>query len=381
MYSSARQQIHGGRDSGPIQIIGVYVGWRGRSLPGLLDYVTFWGRKSSAERVGDSDFQEFMIRLKNAYEDHAAPPAQPAPPTDPKLFGLITIGHSFGGQAVLRATSSFLEHRLADSNRSGRGYLHVPPQPGSGVPLAQPLQGFGDLVVLVNPAVEAAAYQRIHSLSQQLTYGTDQTPVLLTLSAENDVPRDRFFRLGRIAGEWLTGKPRKADPRERRMERQALGFNAEQVTHRLAPADEASKLHATTLHSTPDPGCKGSDHCDFEWYEWSNAATLTAPPDSVSADANARDLAAVAKITLHDYSSCTVLGGVELCPEAGAIPNQAFIVATVDRQLIDGHNGIFSGPLMRFLTRYIGLVEAKKFLPRVASGAPSQQSEKQGADR
>src|SRR5206468_3336448 len=156
MYDRARAAIHDGELAGPFRIIGVYVGWRGRSVPGMIDYATFWGRKSAAERVGQSDFQEFMVRLKNAYEHHSA-----------------------------------------------------------------------------MPATEAAAYQRLHALGRQLRYGVDQTPVMLTLSADNDVPRNRLFKIGRIVGEWFTVKPRKPDPRERGMERQALGFFAEQVTHRL----------------------------------------------------------------------------------------------------------------------------------------------------
>ena len=34
----------------------------------------------------------------------------------------------------------------------------------------------------------------------------------------------------------------------------------------------------------------------------------------------------------------------------------------VDPQIINGHNGIFSAPFMDFLLRYIGFVEAKRYL-------------------
>ncbi|MCP3707171.1 hypothetical protein M3I54_09275 [Paraburkholderia sp. CNPSo 3274] len=36
--------------------------------------------------------------------------------------------------------------------------------------------------------------------------------------------------------------------------------------------------------------------------------------------------------------------------------------AAVDPQIISGHNGIFSAPFMDFLLRYIGFVEAKRYL-------------------
>jgi pimeloyl-ACP methyl ester carboxylesterase len=359
MYDRARAAIHGGAGAGPFRVIGVYVGWRGRSLPGLIDYVTFWGRKSAAERVGESDFQEFMIRLKDAYEQHSAA-------AGPKLFGLITIGHSFGGQVVLRAVAPFLEHRLADLSPVARGYLRNVPRAQLGEPLPQPLRGFGDLVVLINPATEAAAYQRVHALGRQLRYSVDQTPVMLTLSADNDVPRDRLFKVGRVAGEWFTAKPRKEDPRERGMERQALGFFAEQVTHRLEPAQAARRLRATTLQSDKDGGCTAVGQCEFEWYEWRDSAEPSVEPDTLSTDAFTEE--AVARIAAHDLSSRTVLSDVVLRPEASAIARQALIVATVADNVIDGHNGMFSGPLMRFLTKYIGFVEAKRFLSRLRTG-------------
>lgn len=47
-----------------VHVIGLYVGWRGRSLPGWLNYLTFWGRKSAAERVGDGDLREFFVNFK-----------------------------------------------------------------------------------------------------------------------------------------------------------------------------------------------------------------------------------------------------------------------------------------------------------------------------
>jgi hypothetical protein len=50
-----------------LRIVGVYVGSRGRSLPEALDYSTYWWRKEAAERVGDSDVSEFILRLQRIY--------------------------------------------------------------------------------------------------------------------------------------------------------------------------------------------------------------------------------------------------------------------------------------------------------------------------
>jgi hypothetical protein len=268
MYETARNTIqHGPGWSPQFRLIGVYIGWRGSSLPGLADYATFFGRKASAERVGETDLREFLIRLNGMYLEQQTP----KPGNASRAFlGLVTVGHSFGGQAVLRAVSSTLEGRLEDLNPTPaflRGSAPAAPQPA-----AHALQGIGDMVILVNPAVEAAAYQRLHVLSQGLTYGPEQTPVLVTFSAENDGARHGLFRAGRIAGEILGRKPHIADPVEREMERQSLGVYGEnatqnsQVTHRLIPVDPTVLLNSTKISHPRDPLCHGPASCEMQWY-------------------------------------------------------------------------------------------------------------------
>jgi len=370
MYRDARKALHGvsGTEIPPIQVLGIYLGWRGRSLPGLVDYLTFWGRKAAAERVGDTDFEEFLVRLKDFYEayEQESLPEFSKPGKRPNLLGLVTIGHSFGGQVVLRATSSYLEHSLTDASMAsgtGPGYLRKPPKPASGVPLKSPLRGFGDLVVLINPAVEAAAYERLHALGLSQNYAPDQAPVMLTVSADDDGPRHSLFRIGRILGEWFTGKPGLDDAREREMQRQALGVHEEQITHRLEPADGTVKLTGTTRKSIPEPACKGHTECEYTWYAW-GPHTIT-ESDSLSAARFTPSV--VQQIGQYDLSSRTVFAGVVMRPLGGAIPRQALIVASADPRIITGHNGMFSDPLMNFLTRYIGFVEAKRLLPVAAS--------------
>ena len=351
----------------PFRVIGIYVGWRGQSLPGFLDYLTFWSRKEAAERVGETDFQEFMIRLKNLYED---PPKSGS--GGHNRLGLITIGHSFGGQVVLRATSSFIEHRLA--NLAARpGYLRGKPEASTRDAVKEPVTGFGDLVVLINPAVEASAYGRLFTLGQSLEYASSQTPVMLTLSADDDRPRDRAFRWGRISGEWFGGKPGKDDPRERMLERRALGLYAGQVTHRLAPLNKRLRLKASTRGSdlAAAPGCpRGGEDCECTWYEWPDKDDESPVDDSLPSDRK--------PLAEWDFSDETIFNEVALRPKRNkkAIPYQALMVATVHPAVITGHNGIFSEPFLDFLTSYIGWIELKKFgsgLPSPNQPPPAQQ--------
>ncbi|MEO8035720.1 MAG: hypothetical protein ABI837_14890, partial [Acidobacteriota bacterium] len=84
IYRSARGRLVGHEDA---TLIGVYIGWRGRSLPGFLDYLTFWDRKPAAERVGRGDVVELLSTLDRIWIDS----------NQRDLYtGLITIGHSFG---------------------------------------------------------------------------------------------------------------------------------------------------------------------------------------------------------------------------------------------------------------------------------------------
>jgi hypothetical protein len=354
------------------RLIGIYVSWRGASLPGFLDYVTFWGRKSAAQRTGEVDLREFLDRLNQVYRRHNQVPARTAgqtPDAAPNTFlGLVTLGHSFGGQVLLRSVSAALEQEL-QSVTPMPGYLRSDPstQPQ---PLNRPLHGFGDLVVLINPAVESAAYQRLRILSQELTYTDGQTPVMLTVSADNDVPRRWPFRWGRILGEWFTNKPYNENEHERESERQALGIysqNGLQITHRLQALDAQATLVVKTRTHTPEPFCAQSGKCECQWLEWAHPVP-TLEPDSLSWDSTTT-------LDRYDFSQETVFNNVVLepLPEASARHYEPFVVASASPAIIDGHSGIFSGPFIAFLTSYIGFIEGKEYL-LTAAGKQSKHS-------
>lgn len=116
----------------PRKVVGIYVGWRGESIaiPGVNN-ITFWDRKNTAHEVGYLGMAELLLRLeeirniKNTQE----------PPIKSRL---VVIGHSFGGAAVYSATAQILADRFINSTKD-KNYV------GDAA-------GFGDLVVLLNPA-------------------------------------------------------------------------------------------------------------------------------------------------------------------------------------------------------------------------------------
>ena len=352
LYAGARadysQMAKGERD---FRVIGVYLGWRGRSLPGWLDFFTYWGRKSAAERVGEADTSEFIARLNQMYLKKRGERERQ------NFLGLISIGHSFGAQVLLRATASTLEEQLIGLDAPS-GYLRqATPSAPAGDEKA--LQGIGDLVVLLNPATEAAAYHRLHLLSMGMKYRETQTPVMLTISTDNDYARRKLFTIGRVLGEVFTSKPRKSDELEREAERRALGINGKYVqhmTHRIEPVDSREKL----ISEAADPGvearCDRIGECLADWRVWADLPDRQTREDVPSREDTQSDRN---RLRDFDFSGEVRLGNVEMKPGERAIPYQPLIVATSSKAIIDNHSGVFTQPLLRFLIPYIALIETK----------------------
>jgi hypothetical protein len=363
------------------EIVGVYVGWRGRSLPGFLDYFTFWGRKSAAERVGQNDLKEFLARLQDLYVEYRPDvciqhhlDCEENATRQKNFLGVVALGHSFGGQVLMRAVTGSLEDRLQHVNHAP-AYLRDarPAQPDPSVEAS--LAGFGDLVVLINPAAEASQYHRLHILSRGLNYSSLQSPVMLVVSAENDKPRHRLFTIGRRLGEFFTGKPHKENAVERTVERQALGVYPGHVTHRLTPVDPDMRLR-----SNPKP--RNSDLCqcadrEVAWLSWSGEPKTHKENSLRPHDPRLSDF---------DFSGNVVFNGVELLPLTRAEvqneprwkdheiaqPYQPFIVAATSGHIVDGHTGIFTDPFMQFLVPYIAYIEEKSLL-NVAENVRARQ--------
>jgi hypothetical protein len=358
------------REEDKYNIVGIYIGWRGRSLPWVLDYFTFWGRKGAAERVGQNDVKEFLARLQDLYVELRPDVCVqhqlecPPPAADNHFLGMVTLGHSFGAQVLLRAVTGSLEDRLQ----------HLNPQPAylRDAQSAQPdpanphsVTGVGDLIVLINPAAEASQYHRLHILSQGLSYSQFQSPVMLVVSSESDWARHRLFTFGRWLGEWFTGKPYKHDEVERTVERQALGVYAGHVTHQLSPIDSSVVLGPKVIKREPDQCTCDSD--EVEWLQWSTAPTVTKPNSLVPNDPALRTF---------DFSGNVVFNNVELAPVTGAQPYQPFIVANTSKLIIDRHSGIFTDPFLQFLVPYIAYIEEKSLLNVTKNREVREETEK-----
>lgn len=175
------------------RIIGVYVAWRGDSAKGkLLRQTTFYGRKQTAHKVGSGAVTELLVRLKEARRQRHSRVAAQGGKSNTRL---VVVGHSFGGALVYSATSQLIVERLAVS-----------------AAFEDEVQGFADLVVLVNPAFEAALYQPLHQAvldraarkhsDGEIGFEEDQKPVLAIITSQGDSATGKAFPLGR----WFSAK-------------------------------------------------------------------------------------------------------------------------------------------------------------------------------
>jgi hypothetical protein len=308
IYRSSRERL---TNNGDVKVIGIYVGWRGKSLPMPLDYLTFWGRKGAAERVGEGDLQEFLRRLNQVYRDRYT--ARIVSSKNP-FMGMISFGHSFGGQVLFKAVANEFERELIDVTPS------IPSDHRTR--LVKPILGFGDLTVLVNPALEASQYERIRRLDSRLEYDRQQTPLLLVLSSATDSARKFFFPVGRMINGLFRAPMREG---QRALWIEALGEFEPQRTHTIEIVQENN---ATS--SKFDPNIYLNNPCG---------------------------------IVNYDLTNIPIVGGVQLKP-IGNQPHRfsPFLVANTSGNVIFHHSGIFTDELRNFLNDYIAITEGKNLL-------------------
>lgn len=216
------------------KVLGVYLGWRGDSIsiPYLND-LTFWDRKSTAHTVGLQGVTEVLLKLEEIVNVKGATELAAKKPVNSRL---VAIGHSFGGAVVYTALQQALADRFIGS-RAGKA-------------VAGDAGGYGDLVVLVNPAFEAIRFATLFDISQEgcRRYFPTQLPKLVILTSKKDYATKYVFPFGRFFSTFFetdtvlhrhecTSKGKKellVDEGE--ASRNTVGHFAPYITHDLVPA-------------------------------------------------------------------------------------------------------------------------------------------------
>lgn len=295
-----------------IRIHGVYVGWRGKSAPTPLDLLTIWSRKPAAERIGEGDVSEFLARLQKIYEERKHEPTGP-------FMGLVLTGHSLGAQLLFKAVAPTLEHSLIQDTEAFAGTgVKAQKQAGLQKRKLNPVANVGDLVLLLNPALEAYQFQRFHRLYRQRDYDSGQDPVLFVVSSENDWPNKYVFPISRFL--MLPFRAPLRDSTQAALFERSLGNYEEHLTHTL------------TLNSggvAPNL-CKGNPAC----------------------------------LADEDLSGEVCNGQALLSPRSknDRILFSPVVVARVSSEIVNGHNGIFGPVFKSFIGDYVAEIEFRRLM-------------------
>lgn len=221
---------------------------------------------------------------------------------------LVTIGHSFGGAVVYSATSQILLSRFVNS------------QPNKGAVTSA--EGFGDLVVLLNPAFEALRYAPTFDLAQsRCNYFADQVPKLAILTSETDNATGMAFPFGRTfttvfeTHDKLLRKDCKytTELDEGEADRNAVGHYWPLISHKLTLAEHKSSQQVAHFENSRNI-----------WAQQVNNGS-----------------------TRFDQTLLTHLGKTP--------PQSPYLNIRVDKALMDGHNDIFGDVIAQFLALLIHL--------------------------
>lgn len=315
-----------GRD--PRRVAGIYVGWRGLSVQGrYLSNISFYNRKTTAQRVGARGAAEVLLRLEDLLETHRT---VVRPGADSRL---VIVGHSFGGAVVYSALSQLLMERSLEATGGAAG---APRQ-------------FADLVVLVNPAFEAALYEPLFEIvTERAFYPREQRPILAILTSEGDQATGRAFPAGRTLA---TVFQKHRDRYQKRADLQAVGHFEPFVSHELEYAEDEGLGEPEPSGGRPDCGC----------------------PYLVPA-AQVRDrTAAIMARMVPMWSGEPPPPGWELDFPGSVLrhngdfgPLNPYLVVRVDNRIISAHNQIYRPRFIDFLRYFIALTTA----PRGAEATP-----------
>lgn len=226
----------------PRRVAGVYLGWRGGtvSVP-IVENLSFWERKNTAQKVGHGGMTEVLSRLEQIKRDKDS-----IEPPERRATRLVVIGHSFGGAVVHNALVQILESRFVRT---------VGP-----AGLQSDVEGFGNLVLLINPAFEASQFAALSDMSAERgSYFKTQLPVIAVLTSEADYATRYAFPAGRTLStlfekthqstRWNAAVRGEESIDQGKSNVSAVGHFEPYRTHRLYPVDSSNRSSAPVLSS------------------------------------------------------------------------------------------------------------------------------------
>jgi hypothetical protein len=319
----------------PARTIGIFIGWRGLSatVPPFRQ-LSFYARKRAAHTIGQGELVELLTFL-DRFQKHVNEET-------PWRCRMVMLGHSFGGAMMYTAVANVLKSRVVDAQV--RAMLTGRPEP---------VVGFGDLVVLANPAFEASLYAPFQELlDRHSDFGPRQRPAMVILSSETDTDTRVLFRVGRS----LSTMFQRTGPRSPKQSLVTTVGNYDPfVTHRVDVIERGPDAQKASMMGTVE-------NC---------ACTLPMkdlPADMVDSMARMLDASARGVEVPLPPSTCPgveTIGSVALtCKTEHDLP---LWVVRASNEVIGGHSGFFTRPVSDLIR---GLV-FRAMLEDMAKPAPA----------
>lgn len=399
-FRTARAMLTGAPEA---RVVGIAVGWRGKVWPEVgtaltqpvfrcswtgpgwnpirlpfyalfaLDlpvYASTFGRKRVASVVGHGDLQGFVGSLS---ELHAARWERLEKQEDAPMMTLIMVGHSYGGHALFDAVRGRIEENLrsaivGDVSESSQGIservVPVGPRLEKRSKLRKPelpppmrsrrrVSGMGDMVVLINPAIEAASYKDIDAMVHATAFPPRQPPIMVTMSSKNDGARNTAFKWFRF---FTQAGHRSLTPDQSHMEVLALGAYDRQHTNSLdlSPASDEVKRHARLdVH-----------------------ASAVVPSTGVIEMPRPELIRVLESIRSRDLSTAFYSNNLQMSPAPGAVAHSPALVVNTSSDIVDGHSDFFRQDFLHWLSRFVLEAQLKRiaYVPRVRSVLKSEAS-------
>ncbi|OAI03833.1 hypothetical protein A1353_13910 [Methylomonas methanica] len=295
------------------RVVGIYLGWRGETLETpWLRALTFWNRRSVSERLGQKQFLDFLLKVETVLKHEADPDNR-----------LLTIGHSLGASVMLNALQPVWLQRL----QQGHGD-HA---------------RFGDMVLLVNPAVEARRYADLRAAVRRIAAANHlehTNPLVVVASSEADNITKKMFTYSRAVPAWFESV---LDPVEQvdmqgasqwDLAATAVGHFRSFITHRLEATDALSANQACSAATTIDTKMPANSKLN--------------EPAGITANTSAWQLAE----------------GLQLRPIAEAALDDPLWVVQTDKYVLPNHGFMAQKPFWCFIDRALGLPASRQTYAR-----------------
>lgn len=336
-------------------VVGVYVGWRGESVtPPGLNLTTLWSRKSVAEDIGRKGGTQLLARLHELWSRKNKEGCETT---------MVTVGHSLGGAFLLSALKGSLTGEI-----EGVTYPDGTVQKGLRVVSTEHVRDnaadgkaqrgrFGDLVVLVNPAIDAnvfgpfdqdlrdrrkgavpeGPYTRKNPPEKHLDYAADQLPVMMVVASSADKSVRWLFPVGQWVAPWTNWHVF-----DKASASLGLGHYGPQVTHSLTY--EGPRVDVS-------PGrcdCRASAAADVK----------------VEGEVDLRTIRQELTVLVREPKAEAQKGALSFAVTdrrlryRGWDANSPYLVVATDADVISGHNDIFNPIFTSFLTKYIAAYAA-----------------------